>query len=90
MDPLQWMGAVRMRVQTADNNITSNNTTPLQSSPSVNILWSEKLCVRKKQIHYQGVFQFKSPKESSIHNITFSSEKFTSSESGGKYAQMTH
>ncbi len=22
VDPLQWMGAVRMRVQTADNNIT--------------------------------------------------------------------
>ncbi len=22
MDPLQWMGAVRMRVQTADKNIT--------------------------------------------------------------------
>ncbi len=22
MDPLQWMGAVRMRVKTADNNIT--------------------------------------------------------------------
>ncbi len=30
MDPLQWMGAVRMRVQTADNNITSN---PHHSSP---------------------------------------------------------
>ncbi len=23
MDPLQWMGAVRMRVQTADKNITT-------------------------------------------------------------------
>ncbi len=23
MDPLQWMGAVRMRVQTADKNISS-------------------------------------------------------------------
>ncbi len=22
MDPLQWMGAIRMSVQTADNNIT--------------------------------------------------------------------
>ncbi len=32
MDPLQWMGAVRMRVQTADKNITSN---PHPSSPSV-------------------------------------------------------
>ncbi len=32
MDPLQWMGAVR--VQTADKNITSN---PHHSSPSVNV-----------------------------------------------------
>ncbi len=27
MDPLQWMGAVRMRVQTADKNITIIHTT---------------------------------------------------------------
>ncbi len=46
MDALQWMGAVRMRVQTADKNITIIHT-----SPSVNVLWSEKLCVCKKQIH---------------------------------------
>ncbi len=26
MDPLQWMGAVRMRVQTADKNITIIHT----------------------------------------------------------------
>ncbi len=25
MDPLQWMGAVRMRVQTADKNITASD-----------------------------------------------------------------
>ncbi len=33
MDPLQWMGAVRMRVQTADKNITiiQKWSTPLQS-----------------------------------------------------------
>ncbi len=30
----KWMGAVRMRVQTADKN-------PHHSSPSLNILWSE-------------------------------------------------
>ncbi len=42
-----WMGAVRMRVQTADKNITSN---PHHSSPSINVLRSEKLCVCKKQI----------------------------------------
>ncbi len=33
MDALQWMGAVRMRVQTADKNITIIHkwSTPLQS-----------------------------------------------------------
>ncbi len=41
----QWMGAVRMRVQTADK--TSHN--PHYSSPSVNILWSEKLHICNKQ-----------------------------------------
>ncbi len=29
MDPLQWMGAVRTRVQTADKNITIIHTTPV-------------------------------------------------------------
>ncbi len=29
MDPLQWMGAVRMRVQTADKNITMTHTAPV-------------------------------------------------------------
>ncbi len=29
MDPLQRMGAVRMRVQTADKNITTIYTTPV-------------------------------------------------------------
>ncbi len=41
MDPLQWMGAVRTS-QEADENITSN---PYDSSPLINILWSEKLLV---------------------------------------------
>ncbi len=41
MDALQWMGAVRMRVQTADQN--HNN--PHHSSPSVNILRKQKRCV---------------------------------------------
>ncbi len=39
MDPLQWMGAIRMRVQTADKNITIIHTTP-------------KLQVYDKQIHF--------------------------------------
>ncbi len=29
VDALQWMGAVRMRVQTADKNITIIHTTPI-------------------------------------------------------------
>ncbi len=29
MDPLQWMGAIRMRVQTADKNITIIHTNPV-------------------------------------------------------------
>ncbi len=36
------MGAVRMRVQTTDKNITSN---PHDSNPSTNFLWYEKLFV---------------------------------------------
>ncbi len=39
MDPLQWMGAVRMSVQTHN------------SSPSINVLLGKKLLVCKKQIH---------------------------------------
>ncbi len=36
MDALQCMGAIRMRVQTADKNTTLTH-------PSVNVLWREKL-----------------------------------------------
>ncbi len=46
MDPLQWMGAVRMRVQTADKKHHNNN-----SIHSINVLWSENLHICKKQIH---------------------------------------
>ncbi len=34
MDALQWMGAVRMRVQTADKNITIIHTTPVHQLTS--------------------------------------------------------
>ncbi len=54
MDPLQWMGAVRMRVQSADKNHHNN---PLHSSTSITI-WSEKLHICKKQIH-QDIVYFK-------------------------------
>ncbi len=47
MDPLQWMDAVRMKVQTADKNITIIQN----SSLSINVLWSEKLRVCKKQVY---------------------------------------
>ncbi len=38
VDPLQWMGAVRMRVQTADKNITIIHTTPVHQLTS----WEDK------------------------------------------------
>ncbi len=50
MVPLQWMGAVRMRVQTADKN--HNN--PHHSSPSIMWLWTTKQVIRvicKKKIY---------------------------------------
>ncbi len=43
MNPLKWMGAVRMRVQTADKNTTITLNNPQNSNPLVNVLWSEKL-----------------------------------------------
>ncbi len=50
MDPLQWMGAVRMRVQTADENITIITSNPHNSSLSFSVLWSNKLHVFKNII----------------------------------------
>ncbi len=54
LHPLQWMGAVRMRVQTADKNITIIHTTPVHQLMS----WEAKSCVliRNKSI---SVFNFK-------------------------------
>ncbi len=76
MDPLQWMGAVRMRVQTADKNITIIHKHH-DSSPLMNIMWSKELHICTKQIHHWDVFNFKAlllaKYESSIHIITFSS-----------------
>ncbi len=52
MDPLQWMGAVRMR---CDKNITKIQKYS-KTHPSINVLWREKLHVYKKQeevcVHY--------------------------------------
>ncbi len=48
MDPQQWMGAVRMRVQQLIKITISN---PHHSSPLHQLmLWSEMLCVRKKHL----------------------------------------
>ncbi len=58
------MGAV----QTAD---------PHDSSPSINILWSEKLDISKKH-----------PSLTAIHNIAFSIENVFSSELGEESAQI--
>ncbi len=76
MDPLQWMGPVRMRVQTADENIPIIHKHH-DSSPLMNIMWSKELHICMKQIHHWDVFNFKAlllaKYESSIHIITFSS-----------------
>ncbi len=64
MDPLQWMGAVRMTVQTADKNITIIHTTPVHQV---------KFC--EKQIHHYDVLtlnpRFWPKYESIIHDIAF-------------------
>ncbi len=52
MDPLQWMGAVRMRVQTADKNITIIHTTPVHQLMSYEV----KSCVYKKQNKHNIAF----------------------------------
>ncbi len=65
MDPLLWMGAVRMTVQTADKN------NPHDSSPSINVR-SEKLRLCKKQIHHKDIVTIQTAtsgqNESIIHN----------------------
>ncbi len=53
VDRLQWMGAVRIRIQTAAKNITIIQNT----SPAVNVLWSEKLCGCNKHIIRLNILQ---------------------------------
>ncbi len=48
---LQWMGAVRMRVQPADTNITITHTTPVFQSH--NFLWIENMCVSNKHVNWR-------------------------------------
>ncbi len=55
------MGAVRIRVQTDDKH----HSNPHHSSPSVNILRTQNLCVSKKQIHHYASIQLSPVKRSS-------------------------
>ncbi len=66
MDPLQWMGAVKIRVPTAKKkkNSTSNQH---NSSPSLNILWSKKLHVCKKRKYIIMAFYLNN---TIVHNNT--------------------
>ncbi len=68
MNTLQWMGAVRMRVQTADKNITIIHSTPVQQ-----VTCEEKNCMseRNKSI----IKAFLTAYKASIHDIAFSSKK---------------
>ncbi len=84
MDPLQWMGAVRM----SPNSWLKHHNNPHHSNPSINILWRQKLCVCKKT--NASWRHFLTKYKSIVHNIAFSSEKVVSSESGEKSAQIQH
>ncbi len=74
MDPLKWMGAVRMRVQTADKNITTIHTTPVHQFKSCE---AKNLFLQETNPSLRG-FDFKPSlltKISIIHNNASSSEK---------------
>ncbi len=76
MDALQWMGAVRMRVQSADKNITIIYTTPVHQLTS----WEAKSCmsVRNKSIiktFLTSNLCFQLKYNSIIHKNTYSSKK---------------
>ncbi len=83
MDPLQWMGAVRMRVQKADKNITIFHTIPVIGYHCYYHEAKSCLCVINKFnikmfLTSNQCFQLKY--ESSICYIAFSSENVISSE----------
>ncbi len=74
MDALQWMGAVKMRVQTADKNITIIHTTPVHQLMSC----EAKRCVfvKNKSIMLTSNSHFQLKHESIIHNNDCFSENF--------------
>ncbi len=88
MDAVQWMGAVRMRVQTADKNITIIHTTPVHQITS----GEDKSCVFvryksiKKNVSLSCYFQLKY--NSIIHNNSSSSVKVVLPESRETSAQI--
>ncbi len=87
MDPLQWMGAVRMRVQTADKNITIIHTTPVHQFMSCEAkicVFARNKCIIKIFFNFKQLLKY----ESSIYNIASSNEKVILSESGENYAQI--
>ncbi len=87
MYPLQWMDAVRMRVQTADKNITIIHTTPVHQLTS----WEVKSCIFVRNKSIEAVSNYFCLKYESIdHNNTSSIEKVVWSESGEKSAQIKH
>ncbi len=45
-DPLQWMGAVKKR----DKAVEKHHNNPHNGSLSVNILWSENMCLKETSI----------------------------------------
>ncbi len=77
MDPLEWMAAIRMRVHTADKNISIIHTTTVHQLTS----WEVKSCIfaMNKSIKiFESIIFF------------FYSDKVALSESGEKYAQIKH
>ncbi len=79
------MGAIRIRVQTADKNNSVIHTTPVhQLMPC-----EEKSCVLVRNKSIKAFLTSNHCPLSSVHNIVFSNEKVISSESGEKYAQIT-
>ncbi len=77
------MGAVRMRVQTADKNITIIHTTPVHQLTSCDVTSWQVMFLTSNCCFWQKY-------ESSTHNTAFSSEKVVWSESGEKYVQIKH
>ncbi len=82
---LQWMGAIRIRVQIADKNNSVIHTTPVHQLMTC----EEKSCVFIRNKSIIKAFLTSNPCPlSSVHNIVFSNEKVILSESGEKYAQI--